>query len=197
MYQIYNTEGLILRSFSFGEADGSYLILTKDFGLIRAEARGIRKLDSKLRCFLQDFSLALFSFVRGKEKWRITTVSKHRNFFADLSGRLEERVVLIRIALLISRLVKGEEKNQELFEHVKDAFDFLANKTFPDILFLRNIECLAVLRILHSLGYVGSTPDLDFFIANRFFGPDLIMKIGKIRPKVIQTINSSLKESHL
>src|SRR3989344_6123618 len=111
MHSIYSTEGFILKSVSSGEAGRFYTVLTRDFGLIRSEAQGVRKLDSKLRYSLQDFSLVELSLVLGREKWRIVSVALIKNVSADLRGDISSRAILSRIASLIGRLLTGEEKN--------------------------------------------------------------------------------------
>lgn len=196
MYSIYTTEGLVLKSFQTAEAGCSYTILTRDFGLIRADAQGVRKLHSKLRYSLQDFSLVQLALVRGKEKWRITNTVLIRNVFADLRGEVSARVFLARVGALIGRLLAGEEKNEQLFEYVKSAVIFLA-ENHPQGVVLQNTEYLLVLRILHSLGYIGSSPDWSVFTSSPMFEIDLLMKIGESKRQAIMTINKSLKESHL
>jgi DNA repair protein RecO len=195
MYLIYSTEGLILRNVARGEADRFYTILTREFGLIRAEGRGVRKLDSKLRYALQDFSLVQLSLVRGREKWRIASVSLMRNVFADLGGQAAQ-AILARAALLVCRLVRGEEKNERLYEHFKNAVLFLAD-TRPTGAVLQNTEYLLVLRILHSLGYLGAAPDWSAFTSSPIFETELLLRMEASKRQAIITINKSLKESHL
>ena len=43
-HTIYNTEGFILKSLNFGEANKYFFIFTKDFGLIKAAAQSVRHL---------------------------------------------------------------------------------------------------------------------------------------------------------
>lgn len=196
MYKIYSTEGFIFRSAERGEADCSYIILTKDFGLIRAEGKGVRKLESKLRYFLQDFSLINLSLVRGRGKWRITSGSLIKNIFSDLRAETDILALVSRVVALISRLVQGEEKNDPLFEHFKSAVLFLSGIR-PHGMTLKNTEYLFVLRILHSLGYLGSVPDLSAFTASAMFESELLIKMEELKHQAIFTINKSLKESHL
>ena len=49
------------------EADRVYNILTRDLGLVRAHAIGVRREESKLRGALEPYSLSSVSLVRGKE----------------------------------------------------------------------------------------------------------------------------------
>ena len=83
MYHIHHTEGIILSSKNYGEAGKYYSLLTRDLGLINASAQGVRKISSKLRFVLQDFSYIKVDLVHGKDFWRLTSASKtcKYNFF--------------------------------------------------------------------------------------------------------------------
>src|SRR5690349_10081885 len=72
MYSIITTEGFIIDSRPSGEAGKLLYIFTKDHGLVMATAQGIRLEKSKLRYFIQDYSFGVYSFVKGKEYWRLT-----------------------------------------------------------------------------------------------------------------------------
>lgn len=100
--------------------------------MIRASAIAVRKMQSKLRPHLTDFSLVSVSLVRGRETWRITAA---RRFLAAPPH-------LIRPLLLVRRLVHGEMAQPKLFSILREAF--MGNMP----------ETSAVLRILHELGYV-------------------------------------------
>ena len=56
-------------------------IFTRDLGLVFASAQGIRFEKSKLRPFTRDYSFGQFSFVKGKEYWRLTGASGFGNEF--------------------------------------------------------------------------------------------------------------------
>ena len=84
MHQIYQTEGIVLKSIDYSEADKYLLILTRDFGLIKTAAKGLRKVSSKLRYSLQEFSVAQISLVQGRSIWRLINASCENNFFFDL-----------------------------------------------------------------------------------------------------------------
>jgi recombinational DNA repair protein (RecF pathway) len=64
-HTIYTTEGFILKSVNFGEANKYFFIFTREFGLIKTAAQGVRHLQSKLRYGLTDYSLAQVSVVRN------------------------------------------------------------------------------------------------------------------------------------
>ena len=110
-YHIYTTPGIVLRHWPLREADRVYAILTRDLGLIRASAGGIRKEASKLRGSLEPLSMTSVSLVRGKEYWRIISAIHDSNIHSDFAAPL----------LLLEKLVTGESAHPELFDSVRDS----------------------------------------------------------------------------
>jgi hypothetical protein len=93
MHAIYTTPGFIIGSRPSGEAGKLISIFTRDLGLVFASAQGIRFEKSKLRPFTQDYSFGEFSFVRGKEYWRLTSAQEERD---SSSGKPSERAKAIQ-----------------------------------------------------------------------------------------------------
>src|SRR3989344_8517195 len=100
-HHLYQTPGIVLSSSPYGEANRDFRIFTKELGLIRASAQGIRFLKSKLRYAIHDFSYCDLSLVRGKEVWRLTGVLKHSNLFEDFKGSPETFAVFARVFSLL------------------------------------------------------------------------------------------------
>jgi len=193
MHHIYHTEALILGSKSFGEAGKYYSIFTRDLGMIYASAQGIRKISSKLRFVLQDFSYVKIDLVRGKDFWRITSASK-TNELENISKRIETLEVFANISQLLKRLLAGEDANETLFLDLLNGLSALEkSETIEEI---RNIEAIVVLRMLSNLGYIGGSDVLKTFIKSPF-EENLIFEVGKSRAKILFEINKALKESHL
>lgn len=138
-YHVYTTRGLVLSQRPSREADRVYRILTRDLGLIRAIALGVRKEASKLRGALEPVTLSNVSVVRGKEFWRATS--------AQVVKRLQDAPALIRPLNLLEQLVAGESSHPELFDAVEEAV--LAGTTFDE-----EAEALLVSKILFHLGYL-------------------------------------------
>lgn len=69
---MYTTEGIILKKIDAGEADALFTIYTKDFGKMRALAKGIKKEGAKLKGHLEPLSFSAVSFVLGKNGERLT-----------------------------------------------------------------------------------------------------------------------------
>jgi len=200
MYTIHTTPGFIINSRGTGEAGKLLSVFTRDLGLIRASAQGIRFEKSKLRPFIQDYSLGVFSFVRGKEFWRLTNAQEiidiKEDRFEIQDSRIETRELIARIAFLLGRLLQGEEAHPELFETLNKLFLFLNSTDLFKEQF-KSLESLIVIRILHHLGYVAIIPDLKSQIESDEITKEILMSIDKNRILVNQHINKALQESHL
>lgn len=193
MHHIYHTEGIILGSRNYGETGKCYYIFTRDLGLIFASAQGVRKLSSKLRYVLQDFSYVKVDFVKGKEFWRITSASK-TNALGSLtkdSGKFE---VLFNVSNLLKRLLAGEDANKVLFLDVLDGLLILESS--KDKAEFQNIEVVLVLRILDNLGYIGGNKSLEYLVKSPF-AKELVFEISKNRKNVLNEINRALRETQL
>ncbi|HAS81062.1 MAG: repair protein RecO protein [Candidatus Nomurabacteria bacterium GW2011_GWE1_32_28] len=192
MHHIYHTEGIILSSGDLKETAKYYSIFTRDLGVIFASAQGVRKMSSKLRFVLQDFSYIKIDLVKGKDFWRVTSASK-TNKLEELS-KPEIFQVFVNILRLLKRLLAGEDPNEGLFVDLLNGLYILEkSKTEEE---LRNIEAVIVLRILNNLGYIGGNEILKDFIKSPF-EEDLIFKISKNRVKILHQINKAIKETDL
>mgnify|MGYP001609694956 FL=1 len=149
------------------EADRVYSILTRDFGLIRASATGVRKEESKLRGSLEPFILSKISLVRGKEYWRITSAEPLRPICATLG--------VARPLALLEKLVQGEEAHPELF----DAIEAALTCSTPGVEQNEKFEIQLVAQMLHKLEYLKEA-DLNLD-----------------KKELIKAINEGLRSSHL
>jgi len=192
MHHIYHTEGLILGSKNFGETGRYYSVFTRDLGMIYASAQGVRKMSSKLRFVLQDFSYVKIDLVQGKDFWRVTSASK-TNKLGEISKNKETFEIFYNIASLLKRLLAGVEPNEILFTDLIKGLSVLEKSESKD---LRNIEAIIVLRILNNLGYIGGSDKLQDLVKSPF-EPELIYEVSKSRTEVLNQINKALKETHL
>lgn len=191
MHHIYHTEGLILGSRNIGETGKYYSVFTKDLGMIHARAQGVRKISSKLRFVLQDFSYLNIDLVKGKDYWRITSTSKKKGLEKmQLPGAFE---IFAKISKLLKRLLAGEEPNKELFQEVVQGLVMLGNAQSREE--LEGIEVIIVLRILFRLGYVGNEKFENFILSP--LGKSLILEVRESRAVILHEINKALKATHL
>ena len=184
MYHIHHTEAFVLGHKAKGEDSKIIVLYTRELGLIYAHAQGIRKLSSKLRFTLQDFSRVNVDLVRGKEIWRITTASPVSSY-KEISYAEKPEKIIARIASLVVRLVKGEEANEEVFKALNRAYDLLSIKSEKTD--YKVIELLSVARILIALGYLSR--DIEQ-------GEPLFNDVA-YQHRLIRDINQALAETQL
>jgi len=193
MHHIYHTEGIILSSRDVGEAGKHYSIFTRDLGMVTATAQGVRKISSKLRFILQDFSYLKIDLVAGKNIFRVTSASKTSQL-EHLTKHKKTFEVYANVARLLKRLLAGVEPNEVLFADIIYGLSIL--EKLEDENDLRNIEAVIVLRILNNLGYIGEN-EISQNLTKSPFEKDLIFEVSKDRNKVLREINKALKETHL
>ena len=194
MHHIYHTQGFIIKSKNIGEANKVLTIYTRELGLVRAMAQGIRLHKSKLRFTLQDFFYANIDLVRGRDFWRVASASNINSFPLARTQR-ETLLFIARLGSLINRLCDGEEANEKIFNDIIQTL-YLLNDA--DLLSETReaLELHLVLRIVHSLGYIGESKALREYLADEIninFTKSLLLN----RQDIITHINNALKESQL
>lgn len=177
---------------NFGETSKYYFIFTRELGMVLASASGVRKLSSKLRYVLQDFSYLKIDLVKGKDFWRITSASKTN--VLDSIVRPETLPVLSNMSRLLRRLLAGEGANEKLFEDFLSGLSLLENSSDEEE--IKNIEVITALRILNHLGYIGAGAESQDLVISPF-GVDLLHKVSLSRKNILNEINRALKETHL
>lgn len=140
-YSVYTTEGIILAKKDFGEAERMFFIFTKEFGMIKAMARGVRYFKSKLRPNLDLFRYNNFSLISVKDGWKITDASE-----IAIIKTPETLKLFAKIAVFLMRMIKGEEKNDFIWSELKKFF------------FLPKDELSFLVKVLHNLGYMPEIP---------------------------------------
>lgn len=189
-YHIYQTPAFILGSKGVGEANKSYLLFTRDLGLIYATAQGVRLDKSKLRHTLQDFAFCTISLVRGKEFWRITNTSEYGEVL-----KKEQLFSFARIVSLLKRFLHGEEVQQGLFETVFSFFTFVSLKG-NETESIRRAEIATVFRILYILGYIDDQL-FETLLGSNELNEQTFGMVEMNEREILLHINRALKESQL
>lgn len=195
-YHIYTTDGFVLKSVPSGEADKFFFIVTRDLGLIVATAKSVRKVGSKLSNGLEDFSRSLFSFVRGRHAWKVTSVKPHFNSYRKIQGDKQKQLLWVRILSLVRRLVKGEEKHEEIFLLLENLFSHLSLRRYSDAELLA-IESITILELLSLLGYMNIREEYRSFLPLQSFSDENTNKANKLQKIILIDINHALGASQL
>lgn len=187
---LHITEGLVLFGRPVAEADKFYFILTKELGLVRAVARGVRYTKSKLRYSLTDNSLGLFTLVRGREIWHLAG-AESQGVFSPVDNRYNLSLIK-RIGDFVRRFVPPEEMDSQIYEDVKQAF-VLTRESKTN---LSSLETLLFFRILVRLGYIKVDTKFSKFTSDNITDQDL-GEFARLSPEAIRIINQAMTGSHL
>lgn len=194
MHHIYHTQGFVLSSRNVGEANKIIIIYTKELGLIRAVAQGIRLHKSKLRFTLQDFSYVNVDLVKGRDIWRVTS-AKHISSFPLARSNMASVILISRVSKLLERLCGDEVANEDIFNDFIQAL-YLLDDTNILPPYREALELHLVLRVMNSLGYIGDSDILAKYLSSSFdIGKTEILL--KERQSIILHINKALNESQL
>jgi DNA repair protein RecO len=189
-YQTYITEAIVCGVTDSQTSDRSYLLFTREAGMVYAHAKSVREERSKHRYSLQECSYARVTLVRGKSGWRITGAEPLDNFYARTHSR-EARAFIRNILILIRRFIQGETAHENIFDEVVFACTHV-EKYNP-----RKLELVLSLRMLEKLGYIGENEELRPLIQDSI-ETVVVDSLSPDREKQCAAlITNALSESHL
>lgn len=118
----YRTQGFILEKKDLKEADQLFTVFSKEFGKIEVLGRAIRKISSKLRSGIDLFYLCDLEFIQGKNYKTLTDAIVIEKF-KDIRNGLERLEIIQKIAETADLLIKGEEKDDAIWDLLTEALD--------------------------------------------------------------------------
>lgn len=144
---LYKTEGIILKSTEFQEADKIVTIFSKNYGKIRAIAKGVRKTKSKFGSSMEIFTCAIFLISKGRNLDIISQTEIVDSFF-QTSKELEKYAFAINCTEVINKLTEDREINIELYFLFKELLNYLKDAKDPKLLALS-----FKWKVLKAIGY--------------------------------------------
>jgi DNA repair protein RecO (recombination protein O) len=124
---VLETEALVLRTYNLAEADKIVVCLTKRAGLVRAVARGCRRLKNRFGASLEPFTLLNVSCYQKEHQelisLRQTEIIKS-NF--DLFGNADMLTALAYMGDLVIEFSPPYQPNEKLFRMVKACMEAMA-----------------------------------------------------------------------
>lgn len=124
---LLETEALVLRTYNLAESDKIVVCLTRSAGLVRAVARGCRKLKSRFGASLEPFTLLNISCYL-KENQELISLQQAEilksNF--NLSGQPETLVGLAYMGDLVIEFSPPYQPHEKLFRMVKACLEAIA-----------------------------------------------------------------------
>lgn len=119
------TRGIVLSRTNFGEADRILTILTPDHGRIRAIAKGVRKIKSKLAGGIELFSISQITFIQGKSDIFTLVSTRLDKHFGLISANIERTMFGYEVLKRINKTVEDNAGSEyfTLLSHVLNALD--------------------------------------------------------------------------
>lgn len=151
---LFRTQGIVIKTFEYGEADLIITFFTIDKGKIKGIAKGCRKTKSRFGSSLEPFTHSRISFY-GKENISLPKVTQSDILHSH--RRLRENLSRLAYGSHISEIVyeicpEGEE-NKEVFHLF--SYILTAMETAMDL------ELLSITFYIRFLGLMGYQPKLD------------------------------------
>lgn len=146
-----STIALVIKKQNKGEHDQCVTLFTKKYGKSDFICRGVRKKGAKLAGHLGLLCVSDIGFVLGK-RIKVLTSACDREHFAGIKNNLVKFKAAQHIVTLVDGYILAEEKDEDMFNLIVGAFDYLSRKemTERDVkFFLRYFE----FKFLSALGY--------------------------------------------
>ena len=144
---LYKTEGIILKSSEYQDADKIVTIFSKHYGKIRAIAKGVRKTKSKFGSSIEILTCVNFLMYKGRNLDIINQTEIIDSFFRT-SKELKKYALAINGAEVINKLTAEREANINLYLLFKELLFYLKTAKDPMLLALS-----FKWKVLHNIGY--------------------------------------------
>ncbi len=191
MHKLHTTSAIVLGSFTHGESNRVYKLLTRDFGLLYAHAQGVRELKSRNKYALKTGQFSEITLVKGKAWWRITGAQNIYDKNYEESDCINRRKILN----LVARLLPVEDYSKDIFDILRAGdVAFSKHKTEKADL----IEIITVLRLLDKLGFLSGhfgKNSVSCFLNDGEINVNLLEKVFENKKILLKEINNSLNEA--
>src|SRR5436190_999131 len=139
--RLVTTDAIVLRSYNLAESDRIVLCLTRSSGLIRAVAKGARRMKSRFGAALEPFTVIKLSFHERENRDLVTMSGAEilKSHF-HLSGNLESAEVLAYMGEMVAEFAPPHETDERLFRMLSACMDALAEQKGSERALMRYFE---------------------------------------------------------
>lgn len=120
------TSGIIIKRSNFGEADRILTILTNRLGKIKAMAKGVRKIKSKMAGSLEPYMLVDLQLHEGKTFFIVTGASIIEEY-KNIHSRIKKTAQAYFVGELIDKFLEEHQKADVIFEISQQVFSAIEN----------------------------------------------------------------------
>lgn len=163
----YRDEAFVVRTHKLGEADLIVVLLTREHGLVRAVAKGVRRSKSRFGARLDRFCRVNVQIYPGRNRSKpdgglanVTDAVTVHTFAPQLSGDVDRFYAGVAVLEVAELTVQGSEQDGEtIFELLDGALGELAVAPADAALPPRTVADRFVLRALDVAGWAPSLVD--------------------------------------
>lgn len=150
---LFETEGIILKSYSLAEADKIVVLLTQNEGLVRGVAKGAKRLKSRFGGGLEPFSIVNLTYFQKEERElvSISQIELVQSYFESASDPLFLQKFSYLVDLL-TEFAPPHDPNEKLYRMAKVCLETAAE--IPE-----SLESVALYFELWVLRLGGYLPD--------------------------------------
>ena len=150
---LYKTEGIVLKSTEFEEADKIVTIYTKNYGKISAIAKGVRKIKSKFGSSLEILTHSIFLIYKGRNIDIVSQTEILESFFST-SREVIKFAFAVNCVEVVNKLTEEREINIGLFNLLKEVLHYLRKTKDPKLLTLSfKWQTMSLLGYRPSINY--------------------------------------------
>ncbi|MEK7526611.1 MAG: DNA repair protein RecO [Patescibacteria group bacterium] len=113
---LYKDEGIILSRKTYSEADRILTIFTKQNGKVTVMAKGVRKLTSRKRGHIENFSYIRFSATSGQNSMSVITETETVDNFENIRKDLSKIAVAYFLLETVNKITHEAESFSEVFD---------------------------------------------------------------------------------
>ena len=124
---VYKAEAIVLRQQALGEADRIVTLFTREYGKLRAAAKGIRRPASRLGGRLEPFTHARLLLARGRTL-DVIAQAEIVEAFAGVRADLIRSAYAAYVAELVDRGLADRDPHQEVFTLTLDVLETLGTR---------------------------------------------------------------------
>ena len=153
----FRTEAIILKRSDFGEADRLLTLFSREFGKIRAIAKGARKPQSRKTGHVELFMRSNCFFAKGRDI-NILTQAEMVAPYVELREDLVRTTYAAYAVELLDRFTVDEEPHFEIYHLLSEALGWFATH--------EDVRLVARFFELHLLTMVGFRPQFFYCVAS-------------------------------
>ncbi|MFZ5559260.1 MAG: DNA repair protein RecO [Patescibacteria group bacterium] len=142
------TEAIILKSADANEVDKFLTIYSEKLGKILVSAKGVKKVESKLRYSIEPISYVQMILVEGKNILILKDAILIDQFL-NIKKDLEKIKIARKLADLIDEAIAGEEKDEDIWKLILGNFKAIDRDKIPINLVLKTFQK----NLIKLLGY--------------------------------------------